>query len=74
MPKSRTMGAGLAGSSAYRSRTQDQGGGNKLQGLPPLQTKTYSTYYVIYKTRHMVKVETLFLYEPNWRCRSCRSW
>ena len=62
MPRTRMMGAGLAGSSAYRSRTHgDQGGGNKLQGLPPTtKQKTYSTYYVIYKTRHMVKVETLF--------------
>ena len=40
MPRTRMMGAGLAGSSAYRSRTHgDQGGGNKLQGLPPTTNK-----------------------------------
>ena len=40
MPRTRMMGAGLAGSSAYRTRTHgDQGGGNKLQGLPPTTNK-----------------------------------
>ena len=40
MPRTRMMGAGLAGSTAYRTRTHgDQGGGNKLQGLPPTTNK-----------------------------------
>ena len=40
MPRIRMMGAGLAGSSAYRTRTHgDQGGGMKLQGLPPTTNK-----------------------------------
>ena len=40
MPRTRMMGAGLAGSSAYRTRTHgEQGGGNKLQGLPPTTNK-----------------------------------
>ena len=46
MPRTRMMGAGLAGSSAYRTRTHgDQGGGNKLQGLPPTTNK--SVQYVL---------------------------
>ena len=40
MPKTRMMGAGLAGSTAYFNRVNgDQGGGMKLQGLAPTTNK-----------------------------------
>ena len=52
MPKTRMMGAGLAGSTSFKlNAAKDTGGGNKLQGLPPITNKRVEFVSNVIKNR-----------------------